>query len=117
MVGVDGSEGTRALDWAVDEAARRRARLDVVHVWNYAWVVSASGAASPGVGREEYAALARRALADASRRAARSSPRTCHRDARSLFRQADSAPEPGACARVERLYRKTDLKDARCARS
>jgi nucleotide-binding universal stress UspA family protein len=54
------------VDWALDEAARRRARLDVVHAWNYPWVVSASGAASAGVGREEYAAAARRVLADAT---------------------------------------------------
>ena len=44
VVGVDGSEGSaRALDWALDEAARRHARLDVVHVWNYPWVVSRQG--------------------------------------------------------------------------
>ena len=44
MVGVDGSPGSaRALDWAVDEAARRHARLDVVHAWNYPWVVSGRG--------------------------------------------------------------------------
>jgi nucleotide-binding universal stress UspA family protein len=34
VVGVDGSESSRvALRWAVDEARRRRARLEVVHAW------------------------------------------------------------------------------------
>ena len=35
VVGVDGSPGSlAALEWAVDEARRRQARLDVVHVWD-----------------------------------------------------------------------------------
>ncbi len=34
VVGIDGSENSRrALDWALDEARRRQAELDVVHVW------------------------------------------------------------------------------------
>jgi nucleotide-binding universal stress UspA family protein len=34
VVGVDGSEGAeRALRWAVEEAALRRAQLRVVHAW------------------------------------------------------------------------------------
>jgi nucleotide-binding universal stress UspA family protein len=34
VVGVDGSGGSvRALAWALDEAERRRARLEVVHSW------------------------------------------------------------------------------------
>ena len=35
VVGVDGSsESRRALDWAVDEARRRGATLQVVHAWS-----------------------------------------------------------------------------------
>lgn len=34
VVGVDGSEGSRrALQWAIEEAALRRARLEAVTVW------------------------------------------------------------------------------------
>jgi nucleotide-binding universal stress UspA family protein len=36
VVGVDGSEGSlTALRWAVEEAARRQATLDVVTTWTY----------------------------------------------------------------------------------
>jgi nucleotide-binding universal stress UspA family protein len=36
VVGVDGSAGSaRALRWAVAEAKRRGARLEVVHAWHY----------------------------------------------------------------------------------
>lgn len=36
VVGVDGSEGSRrALDWALEEAAKRAATLEVVHAWTY----------------------------------------------------------------------------------
>jgi nucleotide-binding universal stress UspA family protein len=39
VVGVDGSENARmALRWAVDEAARRGARLEVVHSWHVPYV-------------------------------------------------------------------------------
>lgn len=42
VVGVDGSAGSRrALVWAVDEARRRGARLDVVHAWTGPSVVGA----------------------------------------------------------------------------
>ncbi len=35
VVGVDGSDNARrALEWALDEAGRRQARLRVVHVWD-----------------------------------------------------------------------------------
>ena len=35
VVGVDGSEcSARALRWAIDEARRRDATLDVVHAWH-----------------------------------------------------------------------------------
>ncbi len=35
VVGVDGSEASRAaLDWALDEARRRQAQVDVIHAWH-----------------------------------------------------------------------------------
>ena len=35
VVGTDGSPGSqRALEWAVEEARRRQARLAVVHIWD-----------------------------------------------------------------------------------
>ena len=35
VVGVDGSEGSqRALRWAIDEARRRDASLEIVHAWH-----------------------------------------------------------------------------------
>jgi nucleotide-binding universal stress UspA family protein len=35
VVGIDGSEGARrALDWAIEEAELRHARLQVVHTWD-----------------------------------------------------------------------------------
>jgi nucleotide-binding universal stress UspA family protein len=39
VVGVDGSENAKqALQWAVDEAARRKAPLEVVHAWRIPYV-------------------------------------------------------------------------------
>jgi nucleotide-binding universal stress UspA family protein len=65
VVGVDGSDESRAaLAWALQQAHTVGARLDVVHVWHYPWVVTASGAAAAGVGLEEYEAEGRRLLAD-----------------------------------------------------
>jgi nucleotide-binding universal stress UspA family protein len=62
-VGIDGSAGSgAALQWALDEARARGARLDIVHVWHYPWVVTAAGAAAAGVGRDEYEAEGRRLL-------------------------------------------------------
>jgi nucleotide-binding universal stress UspA family protein len=67
VVGVDGSEGSAcALQWALDEAARRHARLDVVHVWNYPWVVAPRGRRRPGWDARNVA-VAREVLADATR--------------------------------------------------
>ena len=41
MVGVDGSEGSKAaLDWAVDEAVRRNAHLEVLSAWTVPALVS-----------------------------------------------------------------------------
>jgi nucleotide-binding universal stress UspA family protein len=63
VVGIDGSEGSKAaLRWARNEARALAARLDVVHVWQYPWVVTASGAAATGVGRDEFEAEGRRLL-------------------------------------------------------
>ena len=46
MVGADGSDGARlAIDWAYEEARRRGATLDVVHVWSYPYY----GALTPSV--------------------------------------------------------------------
>jgi nucleotide-binding universal stress UspA family protein len=63
VAGTDGSAGSQAaLRWALGEARLRKARLEVVHVWHYPWVVVAAGAAAAGVGREEYEAEGRRVL-------------------------------------------------------
>jgi nucleotide-binding universal stress UspA family protein len=44
VVGVDGSaSSSRALDWAVEEAARENARLDVVNAYQYYPVISPFG--------------------------------------------------------------------------
>jgi nucleotide-binding universal stress UspA family protein len=67
VAGTDGSPGSAAaLRWALAEARRRGARLDVVHVWHYPWVVVAAGAAAAAVGREEYEAEGRRVLEQAT---------------------------------------------------
>ena len=47
VVGVDGSENSRgALEWAIDEANIRRARLTVVHAWQIPNVVLSSPVAT-----------------------------------------------------------------------
>lgn len=39
VVGVDGSDhGARALRWAIDEARRRGASLQMVHAWQYPYI-------------------------------------------------------------------------------
>lgn len=58
VVGVDGSPGSgEALRWAIDEARRRDAIVEVVHAWHYPYVdlsmVSAYAAIDP---RELHAA-------------------------------------------------------------
>jgi nucleotide-binding universal stress UspA family protein len=50
------------LQWALHEARALGARLDVVHIWQYPWVVAAAGAATAEVGREEFEAEGRRLL-------------------------------------------------------
>lgn len=64
LVGVDGSEGAhRALVWAVEEARRRHAPLEVVHAWSFPAVGSPWGpTVDPGVSRFE--AEAHQVLAD-----------------------------------------------------
>ena len=40
VVGVDGSETSKAaLAWALDEARRRKAAVDVVHTWYMPWSI------------------------------------------------------------------------------
>ena len=40
VVGIDGSEASRrALNWALDEARRRRCTVDVVHAWQPPYLV------------------------------------------------------------------------------
>ena len=47
VVGVDGSPGSlAALRWAVDEADRRDATLEVVHTWQYPAVGEVAGLAA-----------------------------------------------------------------------
>ncbi|WP_052668686.1 universal stress protein [Nitriliruptor alkaliphilus] len=47
VVGIDGSEGSRrALRWAVDEAARRGATLDVIHTYEPVTNVESIGTAA-----------------------------------------------------------------------
>jgi nucleotide-binding universal stress UspA family protein len=66
VVGVDNSEGSRiALEWAVDEAVRRGAQLEAVHVWHYPYVPPAPGIALSVLGNEAFEGEARREL-DAS---------------------------------------------------
>lgn len=41
VVGVDGSDGAaRALTWALEEAAHRGARVDVVWAWHVPWLTN-----------------------------------------------------------------------------
>jgi nucleotide-binding universal stress UspA family protein len=65
VVGVDNSEGSRrALEWAVDEATRRGAHVEAVHVWHFPYVPPAPGIALSVLGDEEFEAEARRQLND-----------------------------------------------------
>jgi nucleotide-binding universal stress UspA family protein len=59
VVGVSGSAASAgALRWAADEAARRRARLHVVHVWEEAHPAPYAPAAAgqPSAGQQQAAA-------------------------------------------------------------
>ena len=69
VVGTDGSEGSdRALRWAVREAARRGAVLQVVHAWEHAWDPTLGGTRA-GYDPAEVAAYERSRLDDAVERA------------------------------------------------
>lgn len=68
VVGVDGSDyGARALRWAIDEARRRSAELQVVHAWHYPYIgVDIAGfTATPSV-LEGAEKAARQVLDDAA---------------------------------------------------
>ena len=63
VVGVDGSEGAqRALTWAVDEARRRGARVEVVHAWHYPYLPTPPFAPPPGPGVDDIEVAARAVL-------------------------------------------------------
>lgn len=68
VVGVDGSEGSRAaLAWALDEAALRAAELDVVHVWHFTPPFAGMGGMvitplPPDFGRDDVKAHAQEVL-------------------------------------------------------
>ena len=61
VVGVDGSEASRrALNWALDEARRRRCLVDAVHAWEAPYLVGYPYAGSqPGPVTYEQAAKER----------------------------------------------------------
>lgn len=54
-MGVDGSEGSyAALAWAIEEAGRRGALLDVVHAWQLPYVAAPVGLIAPPTEPHEY---------------------------------------------------------------
>ncbi len=62
VVGIDGSESSsRALEWALDEAALRQARLQVVHAWDAPFEPTWG---TMGVDVAEYESAARRLVDD-----------------------------------------------------
>ena len=67
VVGVDGSDhAARALRWAIDEALRRGAPLEVVHAWHYPYIgVEVGFTATPSV-LEAAEKVARQILDDAA---------------------------------------------------
>jgi nucleotide-binding universal stress UspA family protein len=63
LVGIDGSKASRlALAWAVAEAARRSAAVDVLHVWHAPLVVSPVGVPGQPWDLTEHHARAKRLL-------------------------------------------------------
>lgn len=63
VVGIDASQAARvALQWAVDEAAVRNARLSVVHAWSVPYVVALGGLAIPPIDPEEVSEQSQRLL-------------------------------------------------------
>jgi nucleotide-binding universal stress UspA family protein len=71
VVGVDGSEhGNRALDWAINEASLRGARLRLVAAWHIPLSVYSGPGYVPAVGsRESFEELARETADAAVKRA------------------------------------------------
>jgi len=66
VVGIDGSEPSRsALTWAVDEAVRRTARLDVVNAYAYPVPVSMLGTVTP-MDRQDFETSSRALLEQAT---------------------------------------------------
>jgi len=67
VVGIDGSDGSqRALRWAVEEAGRRGAELEVVHVWHLPYAGGYpyfAGAIDLGVFENDARAILDRAVA------------------------------------------------------
>jgi nucleotide-binding universal stress UspA family protein len=63
VVGVDGSAASwAALHWAIDEAARRGARLAVVHAWWTPYAVPPMGIGMAPLHREEFVEQSQRLL-------------------------------------------------------
>lgn len=65
VVGVDGSEeSVAALRWALAEAERRGATLDVVHAWHYPYAACTeiTGMAAAALDMDDLASAARAAL-------------------------------------------------------
>jgi nucleotide-binding universal stress UspA family protein len=63
VVGVDGSAGARhALIWAVEEAARRGAKVEVVHAWHHPYVPGGPLAPIPLPASDSVESDARRVL-------------------------------------------------------
>jgi nucleotide-binding universal stress UspA family protein len=66
VCGIDGSPaGRRALDWAFDEARRRRCRLRVVSVWWWDGLQSGSATTSPDEARRRAEEVLNRVLDEA----------------------------------------------------
>jgi nucleotide-binding universal stress UspA family protein len=66
MVGVDGSEGSKAaLRWAADAAVRRNAPLTMINAWFVAYPIEPAGAALAVEDREALASAAQRVLEEA----------------------------------------------------
>lgn len=63
VVGVDGSErSVNALRWALDEAKRRDATVDVVHAWHYPYTGGVVPGMSYAIDFEEVEKAAREVL-------------------------------------------------------
>jgi nucleotide-binding universal stress UspA family protein len=73
VVGIDGSEhGARALEWAIDEAKLRGARLELVSAWHVPSAVYMGPAVTPPIGESVESAfreVAEEVVAEAAERA------------------------------------------------